>query len=90
MLKINYADTRKWHKKYKKLNYNPKLIFNDFESKFDLLFSFSFFLMIMASEILLNQPVKKNIKIIHNNFLYKLFNKEMKELKSTHLVSVFF
>ncbi len=78
MLKINYADTRKWHKKYKKLNYNPKLIFNDFESKFDLLFSFSFFLMIMASEILLNQPVKKNIKIIHNNFLYKFFNKDHK------------
>ena len=34
--------------------------------------------MIMASEILLNQPVKKNIKIIHNNFLYKLFNKDHK------------
>ena len=49
--------------------------------------------MIMASEILLNQPVKKNIKIIHNNFFINYLiktTKEMKELKSTHLVSVFF
>ena len=50
-------------------------------SLFSILFSLSFFLMIMSSEILLNQPIKKKIKIIHENFLFKLFSKDNKKIE---------
>ena len=41
----------------------PDKIFENSNSLFSILFSLSF-LMIMSSEILLNQPIKKKIKII--------------------------
>ena len=48
-----------WHKRFKSLGYEPDKIFENSKSLFSILFSLSFFLMIMSSEILLNQPIKK-------------------------------
>ena len=76
----DFKKTKQWHKEFKTLGYNPKLIFNKAKTKFEILFSLSFFLVIMASEILLNQPIKKKINIIHNNFLYKLISKNSKKI----------
>mgnify|MGYP001303230785 CR=1 FL=1 len=76
----DFKKTKQWHKDFKTLGYNPKLIFNKAKTKFEILFSLSFFLVIMASEILLNQPIKKKINIIHNNFLYKLISKNSKKI----------
>ena len=36
--------------------------------------------MIMASEILFNQPFKNKIKIVHNNFYKFLFNKKFEKI----------
>ncbi len=72
--------TKLWHKEFKNLAYDPKLIFKQAKTKFEILSSLSFFLMIMASEILLNQPIKKKINMIHNNFLYKLLIKDSRKI----------
>ena len=72
--------TKQWHKEFKILGYNPKLIFKQAKTKFEILFSLSFFLVIMASEILLNQPIKKKINMIHNNFFYKFITQNSKKV----------
>ena len=77
---IDLKKTKLWHKEFKNLAYDPELIFKQAKTKFEILSSLSFFLMIMASEILLNQPIKKKINIIHNNFLYKLLSKDSKKI----------
>ena len=77
---IDLKKTKLWHKEFKNLAYDPELIFKQAKTKFEILSSLSFFLMIMASEILLNQPIKKKINIIHNNFLYKLLSLHQKEI----------
>ncbi len=71
-----FQKTILWHRKYRLLSYKPDLIFSDSNSKFSNLLALSFFLMIMASELLLNQPIRKKIKLIHNNFIYRFFSKE--------------
>ena len=76
-----FKKTITWHKRFKSLGYEPDQIFENSNSLFSILFSLSFFLMIMSSEILLNQPIKKKIKIIHENFLFKLFSKDNKKIE---------
>ena len=79
-----FKETRKaieWKKKYGSTNFKPKLIFSSQNTKENLIFSLSFFVMVMASEILFNQPFKNKIKVVHNN-LYKIFfNKKFKKVE---------
>ena len=76
----DFKKTKQWHKEFKALEYNPRLIFKQAKTKFDILFSLSFFLVIMASEILLNQPIKKKINMIHNNLFYRFISKDSKKV----------
>ena len=62
MIGNNTEKAKIWQNKYREKNYNPKLIFNDSKSKNDILFSLSFFLVMMTIEILFNQPFKKKNK----------------------------
>ena len=75
-----FKKTITWHKRFKSLGYEPDQIFENSNSLFSILFSLSFFLMIMSSEILLNQPIKKkklrlSTKIFFLNFLVKIIKK---------------
>ena len=65
-----------WKKKYNYTNFKPKLIFSKQNTKENLLFSLGFYVMIMASEILFNQPFKNKIKVVHNKFYKFFFNKD--------------
>jgi len=82
--------TKLWHKEFKSLGYDSKLIFKKAKTKFEILSSLSFFLTIMASEILLNQPIQKKINIIHNNFLYKFMSKDSKKVDRVEINSFSF
>ena len=62
MNKVDKQIAQNWHLKYKPSDFNPKLIFNNSNSKKEILFSLSFFLTVMAIEILFNQPFKKKNK----------------------------
>ena len=76
----DFKKTKLWHKEFKTAGYDTKLIFKRAKTKFEILSSLSFFLTIMASEILLNQPIKKKINMIHNNFLYKFISKDSEKV----------
>ena len=65
----DFKKTKLWHKEFKNLGYDSKLIFKKAKTKFEILSSLSFFLTIMASEILLNQPIKKKINMYYNEQL---------------------
>ena len=86
----DFKKTKLWHKEFKNLGYDSKLIFKKAKTKFEILSSLSFFLTIMASEILLNQPIKKKINIIHNNFLYKFMSKDSKKVDRVEINSFSF
>ncbi len=86
----DFKKTKLWHKEFKNLSYDSKLIFKKAKTKFEILSSLSFFLTIMASEILLNQPIKKKINIIHNNFLYKFMSKDSKKVDRVEINSFSF
>ena len=91
MMSINdFKKTKLWHKEFKNLGYDPKLIFKKAKTNFEILSSLSFFLTIMASEILLNQPIKRKINIIHNNFLYKFMSKDSKKVDRIEINSFSF
>ena len=64
MIKKYLEKAKLWQNKYSQKDYNPKLIFNDSKSKRDILFSLSFFLVMMTIEILFNQPLKKKNKTV--------------------------
>ena len=86
----DFRKTKLWHKEFKALGYDSKLIFKKAKTKFEILSSLSFFLTIMASEILLNQPIQKKINIIHNNFLYKFISKDSKKVDRVEINSFSF
>ena len=86
----DFKKTKLWHKEFKALGYDSKLIFKKANTKFEILSSLSFFLTIMASEILLNQPIQKKINIIHNNFLYKFISKDNKKIDRVEINSFSF
>ena len=83
-------NAKHWQTAYKQKNYNPKLIFNDSKSKKDILFSLSFFLVMMTIEILFNQPFKKKIKLLHNTFYKKFFTKKFEKLERIEVNSFAF
>ena len=66
-------------KKNNYTNFKPKLIFSKQNTKENLLFSLGFYVMIMASEILFNQPFKNKIKVVHNKFYKFFFNKDFEK-----------
>ena len=70
-----------WKKKYGATNFKPKLIFSKQNTKDSLLFSLGFYVMIMASEILFNQPFKNKIKVVHNKFYKFFFNKDFEKIE---------
>ena len=70
-----------WKKKYGNNNFKPKFIFSNQDTKENLLFSLGFFVMVMASEILFNQPFKNKIKVVHNKFYKVLFNKKFEKIE---------
>ena len=70
-----------WKKQYNYTNFKPKLIFSKQNTKENLLFSLSFYIMIMASEILFNQPFKNKIKVVHNKFYKFFFNKDFEKIE---------
>ena len=80
MTKLITEKAKLWQLKYKSIDYNPKSVFSNAKSKKDVLFSLSFFLVIMAVEILFNQPFKKKIKILHNEFYRKIFRSKFEKL----------
>ncbi len=90
MIDRNSDKVRLWQAKYKPLDYNPKLIFDDVKSKKDIIFSMSFFLVIMTVEILFNQPFKKKIKIFHNNFYKKIFKSKFEKIERVEINSFAF
>ena len=86
----DFKKTKLWHKEFKNLGYDSRLIFKKAKTKFEILSSLSFFLTIMASEILLNQTIQKKINIIHNNFLYKFISKDSKKVDRVEINSFSF
>ena len=86
----DFKKTKLLYKEFKNLGYDSKLIFKKAKTKFEILSSLSFFLTIMASEILLNQPIQKKINIIHNNFLYKFMSKDSKKVDRVEINSFSF
>ena len=70
-----------WKKKFNFSNFNPKLIFKTEKTKESLIFSLGFFVMVMATEILFNQPFKNKIGVIHNKFFKVLFNKRFEKIE---------
>ena len=81
MLNLSINEAQKWQLKYKHHDYNPHYIFKNSSTKNNALFSLSFFLMIMASEILFNQPFRKKIGIVHNNIFKNLFKKKYEKIE---------
>ena len=48
MLKKHTDSAKLWQTQFKPIDYNPKLIFKNIDSKKEILFSLSFFLVIMT------------------------------------------
>ena len=63
------------HKSYRLSDFKPKNLFSPKSSKKDNIISLSFYVTTMSLEILLNQPFKKKIKILHNNLLKPFMTK---------------
>ena len=80
MSKKQIDEVKEWQNKFKTFDYNPKKIFIANISKKSALLALSFFLMIMASEILLNQPFRKKIRILHNKFFMKFQKQKFEKI----------
>ena len=87
MSKTDLIDPKVWQLKFKNNNFEPKFIFKNADSRNEILFSLSFFLMIMALEILFNQPFKKKIKIFHNHFYKRIFKNKYERLERIEINS---
>ena len=90
MLKKHTDSAKLWQTQYKLIDYNPKLIFKNTGSKKEILFSLSFFLVVMTVETLFNQPFKKKIKLFHNNFYQKIFKSKFQKLERIEVNSFAF
>ena len=73
MFEISLKELKKLHKIFKLSDYNYKKLYTRDLSKKNYFLVLTFFLATMAIEILLNQPFKNKIKIIHNNIFKKIF-----------------
>lgn len=70
-----FQEIKLLHKSYRLKNFNPSdLISTDYSKKKNLI-SLSFYITTMSLEILLNQPFKKKIKLLHNDFLQPFMKK---------------
>ena len=90
MDQMQLEEAKFWQAKYQQKDYNPKLIFKDSKSKKDVLFSLSFFLVMMTIEILFNQPFKKKIKLLHNKIYKKIFANRYEKLERIEVNSFAF
>lgn len=78
--KIDVNEIKKLHKTFKLHNYNYKRLFSIDSSKKNYFLVLTFFLATMSIEVLLNQPFKNKIKIIHNNILKKIFKSNFEKV----------
>ena len=76
-----FQEIKLLHKSYRLKNFNPSdLISTDYSKKKNLI-SLSFYITTMSLEILLNQPFKKKIKILHNDFLQPFMKKTTQKVE---------
>ena len=76
-----FQEIKLLHKSYRLKNFNPSdLISTDYSKKKNLI-SLSFYITTMSLEILLNQPFKKKIKLLHNDFLQPFMKKTTQKVK---------
>ncbi len=69
------------HESYRLNNFKPKNLFSAKSNKKENIISLSFFITTMSLEILLNQPFKKKIKLIHNDILKPLMKKTYQKVE---------
>lgn len=76
-----FQEIKLLHKSYRLKNFNPSdLISSDYSKKKNLI-SLSFYITTMSLEILLNQPFKKKIKLLHNDFLEPFMKKTTQKVE---------
>ena len=76
-----FQEIKLLHKFYRLKNFNPSdLISTDYSKKKNLI-SLSFYITTMSLEILLNQPFKKKIKLLHNDFLQPFMKKTTQKVE---------
>ena len=76
-----FQEIKLLHKSYRLKNFNPSdLISTDYSKKKNLI-SLSFYITTMSLEILLNQPFKKKIKLLHNDFLEPFMKKTTQKVE---------
>ncbi len=76
-----FQEIKLLHKSYRLKNFNPSdLISSDYSKKKNLI-SLSFYITTMSLEILLNQPFKKKIKLLHNDFLQPFMKKTTQKVE---------
>ncbi|MFL2662632.1 MAG: hypothetical protein ACJ0G0_03955 [Alphaproteobacteria bacterium] len=76
-----FQEIKLLHKSYRLKNFNPSdLISTDYSKKKNLI-SLSFYITTMSLEILLNQPFKKKIKLLHNDFLQPFMKKTTQKVE---------
>ena len=81
--KISQSDVKelkKLHKTFKLYDYNYKKLFSLESSKKNYFLVLTFFLATMSIEVLLNQPFKNKIKIIHNNISRRFFKSNFEKV----------
>ena len=69
------------HESYRLNNFKPKNLFSAKSNKKENIISLSFYITTMSLEILLNQPFKKKIKLIHNDILKPLMKKTYQKVE---------
>ena len=76
-----FQEIKLLHKFYRLNNFNPRNLISTTYSKKKNLISLSFYITTMSLEILLNQPFKKKIKILHNDFLQPFMKKTTQKVE---------
>ena len=76
-----FQEIKLLHKSYRLKNFNPSDLISTNYSKKKNLISLSFYITTMSLEILLNQPFKKKIKILHNDFLQPFMKKTYQKVE---------
>ena len=76
-----FEEIKLLHKSYRLKNFNPSDLISTNHSKKKTLISLSFYITTMSLEILLNQPFKKKIKILHNDFLQPFMKKTYQKVE---------
>ena len=77
----NFKEIKLLHKSYRLNNFNPRDLISKNYSKKKNMISLSFYITTMSLEILLNQPFKKKIKILHNDLLKPFMKKTTQKVE---------